>query len=89
MNKAISFNGGKESLIVLHKYMKETDIIFNVEDKHDFPEIVKYVSYICNYYKIKLLTFKDAEELVIAFDRAVKLAQEGNTILEIYNLLTK
>lgn len=62
--KAISFNGGKESLIILYKYMKETDIVFNVEDNNDFPEIVEYVSYMCNYFKIRLLTFKDMKESI-------------------------
>lgn len=42
--RAIAFNGGKESLVVLHKYYQKRDIIFRIKDDNDFPEINEYVN---------------------------------------------
>lgn len=64
MNLALSFNGGKESLVILHQYIKICKIIFNVENENDFPEIIKYVKYITKLWNIKLLSFKNMKESI-------------------------
>ena len=65
MRIAISFNGGKESLVVLHQYMSICKVIFTVEDENDFPEIKEYVKHITRVYNIKLLRFKNMSESII------------------------
>lgn len=65
MKQAVFFNGGKESLIVLHKYMHNSIIVY-VDDDNDPQEIKDYVNYITQQYNINLLRFKDMKESIIS-----------------------
>lgn len=69
---AISFNGGKESLVVLHKYMRETKIIFRIDKGDEFREINDYVEYISELYGIKVITFDNMKSGI------TKLKEEYN-----------
>jgi FAD synthetase len=62
--KAISFNGGKESLIILHKFKHETNIFFRVNKDDDFPEINEYISFIGKLYNINILIFNDIKQAI-------------------------
>lgn len=62
--KAISFNGGKESLVILHKYLKDTNIIFRIEDKDDFPEIIDYLNYASTYFNINIIVFDNIKSAI-------------------------
>ncbi len=57
--KAIAFNGGKESLVVLHKYLKEDVVVFRILDKDEFPEIEEYINRISKLFSLNIIEFKD------------------------------
>jgi hypothetical protein len=52
MSQAVFFNNGKESLVILHKYMKNS-IIVCIDDDNDFSEIKEYVHFIIKKFNIK------------------------------------
>lgn len=56
---ALAFNGGKESLIVLHQNINNKIIVFTVEDPNDFTEISSYVNYIEKLYNISIIRYTD------------------------------
>lgn len=69
---AISFNGGKESLIVLHKYGElnipadqRQNVIFRVDKNDDFPEVNDYIDFMCDKYHIKLVKFCDMKDSIV------------------------
>jgi FAD synthetase len=77
--KAIAFNGGKESLIVLHKNLKALQNskikLFRILDKDEFPEIEEYVQKILKMYSLEILEFSDMKESI-------------NKLKDIYNVNT-
>lgn len=75
MNYAISFNGGKESIVILHKYLPTTNIVFRIDEKNDFDEVNQYVKYICDLWNINLLVFSTVGECI-------------NTLINKYNVTT-
>jgi 3'-phosphoadenosine 5'-phosphosulfate sulfotransferase (PAPS reductase)/FAD synthetase len=62
--QALFFNGGKESLIVLHQYMHNSIIVY-VESENDFDEIKQYVAFIENYYNINIIRFSDIKTAIL------------------------
>lgn len=66
--RAVFFNGGKESLIVLHKYMYNS-VIVCVDSDNDFPELVEYVDLIAKKYDISILKFLDMKTSIIALKK--------------------
>jgi FAD synthetase len=80
--KAIAFNGGKESLIVLHKNLKEIDkfVLFRIVDEHEFLEIEEYIKKITKLYSLNILKFFDMKESInkLKEDHKVELVILGN-----------
>lgn len=64
----IGFCGGKESLIILHKYLinnkLDDAIVFRIRLKNEFIEIDNYIQYICEEWNINILTFDDMKECI-------------------------
>jgi len=62
--KAIAFNGGKESLVVLHKYLKENVLVFRIVDKYEFPEIEEYIEKVSKLYSLNILEFSNMKDSI-------------------------
>jgi FAD synthetase len=66
MKYAISFNGGKESLIILHKYLdliKEGKaIVFRIIEENEFEEISAYIKNMQKLYSLKIYEFTHMKE---------------------------
>ena len=61
-NIALAFNGGKESIITLHKYLHyiENIIVFRIIPKGgNFPEIEQYINEISNLWNINVEIYHD------------------------------
>ena len=63
---ACSYNGGKESDIILYLAMKvfPNMLLYTVEHKDDFPEITRHVNDQVNAYGTKILRYKDMKEAI-------------------------
>jgi FAD synthetase len=64
---ALSFNGGKESDIVLSivKNMTEEVKIYYVRDENDFPELVEHVENMRKKYDFNLFIYNDMKKAII------------------------
>lgn len=63
---AVSFNGGKESTVILNMAIKmfpTIKVYFTCGD-NEFPEILTFIDEICNKYKIKLLIYHDMKDAI-------------------------
>jgi FAD synthetase len=61
---ALYFNGGKESLIILHKYMHRSMVVY-IESDDEFVEIGEYIDKIVKLYNLKLMIFKDMKTSIV------------------------
>jgi len=63
---ALSFNGGKESTVILDLAIKQLPkiLIYYVMDKNEFPEILKFIDEICQNRNINLLVYYDMKEAI-------------------------
>ena len=68
MKYAISFNGGKESLIVLHRNIEKIKngeaLVFRVKMENEFEEIEKYIEEVKNKYLFDIIEFTDMKECI-------------------------
>lgn len=68
--KALSFNGGKESSIIFHKYVISVapdvrPLCFRVLELDEFEQVKNYVESMCEQYNVKLLTFSDMKSCIM------------------------
>lgn len=65
MKKYVSFSGGKDSLVVLHRMLKEWDKNFDViyiDTSIALPECNEYVSKICKEWNLNLIVLKPEKD---------------------------
>jgi hypothetical protein len=61
----LAFNGGKESLVVLHQNLKLDLVVFTIQNPNDFPEIIEYVNYIEKLFGISILRYLDIKDAIL------------------------
>lgn len=61
----VAFNGGKESLIILHQNINLNTIVFNIIEDDNFTEIAKYIDKIEHVFNLKILKYFSIEEAIL------------------------
>ena len=59
MKKALQFSGGKDSIVCLHMFRDDPDVVALWTDTgNSFPHIEKYVRDMCDLYQVELIIAK-------------------------------
>lgn len=65
IRQCVFFNGGKESLVILHKFMGNSLIAY-IENEAEFPEIKEYINCITEKFNLNILKFNSIEESIMS-----------------------
>lgn len=68
MKRAVSFNGGKESLVILYQNLLDIQegktLVFRIKEENEFSEIEEYIGKIKGKYGINVIEFLDVKESI-------------------------